>query len=347
MTTTTGTARDVLMVGSVPLADAEAVFRAVAGTVGDRVRRIPDGETGTRTNWIVWQFAVFGASPQLVQVGASDRYDGLVPYTVRPGVTPDAITIGALGYAQAAKQSWAVFSRLQREGVIPANTRFQVSLPTPLAPVVRMIAPESQAAVEAVYERRLLAELDEICAAIPHASLAIQWDVAIEMAVWEGVWHAWFEEGNDRDATERGILTRLTRLGMAVPEGVELGFHLCYGDAGHAHFVQPRDTENLVAVANGIAAGVTRPIQWLHLPVPRERDDVAYFAALAGLKLHPETELYLGLVHLTGGVSGTERRIAAAQQVTPQFGIATECGFGRRPPEFVAALLQVHAEARG
>ena len=44
--------RDVLIVGSVPLADAEAVFRAVAGALGERVRRIPDGETGARINWI-------------------------------------------------------------------------------------------------------------------------------------------------------------------------------------------------------------------------------------------------------------------------------------------------------
>ncbi len=143
-----------------------------------------------------------------------------------------------------------------------------------------------------------------------------------------------------------GVLARLVRLGMAVPADVELGYHLCYGDAGHTHFVQPKDTANLVAVANGIAAGVTRPIQWLHLPVPRERDDAAYFAPLAGLKLHPETELFLGLVHLSDGVAGTERRIAAARSVVPEFGIATECGFGRRPPETVAALLQVHAEIK-
>src|SRR2546429_4529709 len=33
------------LVGSVPLASAEVVFRTVAGEIGDRLRRIPDGET--------------------------------------------------------------------------------------------------------------------------------------------------------------------------------------------------------------------------------------------------------------------------------------------------------------
>src|ERR1700760_2693512 len=37
------------LVGSVPLNSAEEVFRAVAGQLGARVRRIPDGETGDRT----------------------------------------------------------------------------------------------------------------------------------------------------------------------------------------------------------------------------------------------------------------------------------------------------------
>jgi len=340
-TVTAGTMRNIHLVGSVPLADSEAVFRAAAGTLGDRVRRIPDGETGARANWIGWQAAVFAQMAQLTPV-TNEEYAGLPIFKVREGVKAEDLAFGPLGYAQAAKDSWAVFSRLQREGVIAADTRFQVSLPTPLAPLVPMIAVDSQRVVEPAYEARLLAELGETCAAIPHASLAIQWDVAIEMAVWEGVWHAWFE----RDDKEGGVLTRLVRLGMAVPADVELGYHLCYGDAGHTHFVQPKDAANLVAVANGIAAGVTRSIQWLHLPVPRERDDPAYFAPLAGLKLHPETELFLGLVHLSDGVSGTERRIAAARSIVPEFGIATECGLGRRPPETVAALLQVHADIK-
>ena len=40
------------LVGSVPLSDAETVFRTVAGTIGDNVQSIPDGETGDRIGWI-------------------------------------------------------------------------------------------------------------------------------------------------------------------------------------------------------------------------------------------------------------------------------------------------------
>ena len=53
----------------------------------------------------------------------------------------------------------------------------------------------------------------------------------------------------------------------------------------------------------------------------------------------------LGLVHYTDGVEGGRRRIAAAERHLSDFGIATECGFGRRPShQDVRRLIQLHAE---
>jgi hypothetical protein len=75
-----------------------------------------------------------------------------------------------------------------------------------------------------------------------------------------------------------------------------------------------------------------------------ERDDVAYFEPLKNLKLPRGTELYLGLVHRTDGIAGARGRLAAAKTVLTDFGVATECGFGRRPPESVSALLDLHRE---
>jgi hypothetical protein len=44
-------------------------------------------------------------------------------------------------------------------------------------------------------------------------------------------------------------------------------------------------------------------------------------------------------------MDGTRRRIAAAQRWAPPFGVATECGLGRRAPESVPALLGLHRAA--
>jgi hypothetical protein len=98
-----------------------------------------------------------------------------------------------------------------------------------------------------------------------------------------------------------------------------------------------------VRLANAVAARLGRPLTWLHLPVPLTRDDDGYFAPLGELRLPPETEMYLGLVHSHDGIGGAKRRIAAARPHLAHFGVATECGLGRRPAETIPELLRLHA----
>src|SRR5690606_14854018 len=128
-----------------------------------------------------------------------------------------------------------------------------------------------------------------------------------------------------------------------VPPEAEFLLHFCYGDANHRHAIEPVDMGDMVDFANRVTRAVERPINLIHMPVPRDRDDDAYFAPLSRLALRPETELCLGLVAYTEGVEGTRRRLAAAERVVKDFSIATECGFGRRMPETVHDLLRIHA----
>ena len=325
--------------GSIPLEDAEQVFCSAIDILGTRLRRVPDGETGERRSWIEWQLPVLQRPPQLETVPPDlEHYRPLPRVQFRPGVDHGQLRLGNLGYADAARASWSVFRRLQDEGRLPAGLRFQVCLPTPLAPIAIFVMAHDQAEIELIYQVRMLKELAEIVEAIPHDSLAIQWDTAVEFAVLERLFPAWFNDIRD------GIVERLLRLGSSVPANVELGYHLCYGDAGHKHFVEPTDTANLVDIAMALAGGLKRPLSWISLPVPRDRDDSGYFAPLKNLELDPATELYLGLVHRSDGVEGARRRIAAAAPFVEKFGIATECGMGRRPPESIPELLRLHAE---
>ena len=79
-----------------------------------------------------------------------------------------------------------------------------------------------------------------------------------------------------------GVVERAARQAAAVPADVQVGYHLCYGDVEEPHFVQPTDAGHL---ADGASTACSpqrpRPITWVHLPVPIERDDDAYFAPLA------------------------------------------------------------------
>lgn len=328
--------RGAHLVGSVPLANSEQVFREASARLGTRLRRMPDGETGIRTNWIQWQFPLLMEVPEFE---SADERPG--PFgtrlQLRGDVNAERIRFPELGYRAAAVESYDVFSHLKREGVIGADVRFQVCLPTPLAVIHIRFIPRDQEVVEQAYEHQLLEELDGMLDVIPPDELAIQWDTAVEFAILEGLLPSFLPN------PEADIIERLVRLGSRVPVGVETGYHLCYGDVEHQHFVEPADTTKLVNVANGVCAGTTRAVNWMHMPVPRGRQDEAYYAPLRDLRLQQETEFYLGLVHLTDGTDGTNKRIAAAQAAVGDFGVATECGFGRRPAETIPALLDVHA----
>ena len=133
--------------------------------------------------------------------------------------------------------------------------------------------------------------MEKIAQALPNDRIAIQWDVCQEVLAWEG----YYDPGPVDFRTE--TIDVLVTIGDAVPAGIELGYHLCYGSPADEHMVLPKDMGIMVEITNAVARGVKRPIQFVHMPVVKARIDDAYFAPLKNLKLSPETELYLGLIH--------------------------------------------------
>lgn len=339
-----------LLVGSVNYNDAETTFRTAASILGDRLKRIPDGEVGDRFHWLIFQASILGQAEGLARVGDEPiwiRHLDARGVRIEDGVDAASIVLPPLGYAAAAVESYALFTKLRAEGVIPAGVRFQVSLPTPVAVASVFFQGADRAAIEPVYRAALNTEIAEILKAIPHEDLAIQWDVAVEFGIIETVaydsefgsqFSAWWED------VWAGLIERAADQAAQVPADVELGFHLCYGDANEEHFIQPKDATNLVRFANAVFAAAPRPITWLHLPVPIERDDEAFYAPLASLERPEGTELYLGLVHREDGAKGAQRRIDAASKYVSDFGVGTECGIGRAPEGTTEGILRTHAE---
>lgn len=120
----------VHFVGSIGLNTVDDVFRTCGRTLGRRLKRLPDGEPGGRRLWISWQVPLLRASPYLRPIGDPMA---LIPLELVPGVNPDDIHFGELGYCREARISYRDFRRARERGDIPAHVRFQVSLPTPLA----------------------------------------------------------------------------------------------------------------------------------------------------------------------------------------------------------------------
>ena len=290
----------------------------------------------------MWQQKVFAEHPDFEEEPVPEgQYAPYPRYRLRPGADPATLRFDRLGYADVAIGSYERFAALKRDGAIPAHMRFQISLPTPLSPLNNFVALHERAIVEPAYEAAMLREVDEIVEAIPHGEIAIQWDIAFEMGFAEGVPHPmftpWFDDvlGGSAERIARAIGARARRRG-ARPSPLLRRLRPRALPAADRRPQARRDGER--HPRRHVA-----PIAWMHLPVPRDRTDAAYYAPLRELRLHPETELYLGLVHLTDGEEGTRARIAAAQEVVSAFGVATECGFGRRDPSTVAPLLDLHA----
>lgn len=337
--------------GSVNLSDAESVMREIAARVPSGVRRIPDGETGDRGTWILFQLQKFMQLPWLVpdrQLSDDGEYEELPRLQLADGADLAQVTWPDIGYADAYLESYQVFARLRADGVIPAGVRFQVEYPTPLASIGAYIVPEQQRALMGSYEEAMFADLARLLAVIPPAEVAVQWDVAVEFSVLEEAFAPGGAQAFD------AIIAALARCIDQVPSEVPAGLHLCYGDYGHEHFMQPVSLDLQVRVVNAIAAAAGRPVSFVSFTVPQYQREEDYFAPLAGLTADPGTELNFALVpyHPADQATGTTgeqiRLIDAALAASPggrrDWGICTECGMGRVDRDDVPALLDLHRQ---
>ncbi len=335
------------LVGSIPLNSSEEVFCSVCDVLDGHIKRLPDGETGERTNWIFYQRQMLGNHPAMeedksVPKFAFKQWDGKVIREVQLLKLKDDADTGTLvfpvGYAHHAEDSYAVFANLQDSGQIPADVKFQVSLPTPFATGFNYISPNGRKAFLEVYEKSFAVDVAKILDAIPHDKLAIQWDVCQEVLIFENYFP-------DRSPDyKKEVFDQLGRMGALIPADVELGFHICYGSPGDDHVVKPQDFAISVELANGIFENVDRAVNFIHLPGTYGQPEESFYKPLRELNLPVGCELYLGLL-FHNDTEGDKQRIAAARKVVPEFGVSTVCGWGRANPERVPSLLNSHRAA--
>lgn len=114
------------------------------------------------------------------------------------------------------------------------------------------------------------------------------------------------------------------------------------GDMRGKHFIEPKDTGALVDVAVRLLDRSKRNIDFIHMPVPKDRTDDKYFEALKGLSqfVQDGNELCLGLLH-PKDPEGTRERIRAAGKFVSPFSVSSECGLGRKTREELSSVLDI------
>ncbi len=351
----------LLLVGSIARPDdgwdVADVFVNSAQTVGRYVSMLPDGELGDRSTWISYVAKrAYAGHPDLQLVAGGEgfparSYDAQPRYAPRPGV--DEIRLEANLYADEAIRSYQVFRRLRDEGVVPAGVRFLVALPlTESATRPFAASPEAFEVLWRAYRDAMAREIVEIVAAIPPADLALQWDMARETAAVEGVEFHFPDAALPtlpHDPVER-CAHALAELAPAIPAAAWLGLHVCYGSLQHrdgqtpddAHYVPIRDLGVAVDILNAGVRACGRRVEFVHMPVQLARADDDFYAPLQRLDVDG-ARVYLGLIDPSDGVEGALRRIDVARRHLASFGVATPCGWGRRPAsERIEDLLELN-----
>ena len=134
-----------------------------------------------------------------------------------------------MGFAEEAILSHKIFSQKQDAGILSPKSKFLISIPTAFAPVYSFISYEFQEVIYPLYEEAIINEVKYIFERLDPETIAIQWDVATEMSIFEKVYKATFDDEWDI------LISRLAKLGETIPAQAELGYHLCYGSMNNQH----------------------------------------------------------------------------------------------------------------
>jgi hypothetical protein len=341
----------LLLVGSIPLDTVTDVFETFGAPLGRFLHAVPDGEVGPRRHWISRvHYQVLAGHPELEVLRSPQPENGVERqhprnaadswlFKVKDGV--EQVRFGdpgwRLGYARDAINSYFVFRTLREKGVLAPHLKFQISLPSVNSVLPPRVFPtvSDLDRIKPGYTEALRAEVAKIVEKIPNQDLAIQWDCASEVQDSYGSIPQFPKEG----AIERNV-GQFRILSPAIPEQVELGYHMCFGTLGGWPRFQPEDLSATVDLANAFIAASGRRVDWIHIPV-LDRTDDAFFAPLARLK--PQgARVYLGLIH---NMESFAERLRTARKYLPEFGLAAYCGLGRSPPSELPQVLDDHLQA--
>src|SRR5687767_12420239 len=167
---TTGLPDQVHLVGSIGLDNVDEIFRTVGKALGQRLKRVPDGEVGPRRLWVSFQYPLLRSSPFLRPdpSGAVRKTNGFPLLCLAEGVQPSEVRFGELGYAREARTSYQDFCEARSKGDIAKTARFQVCLPTPMGVIYAFCTARDIGVIEAAYEDAVVREVKEICRTIPN-----------------------------------------------------------------------------------------------------------------------------------------------------------------------------------
>jgi hypothetical protein len=323
--------RRVHLVGTIPAESTSAALELIGATVGDRtVNWLPDGETGSRRNWIGRLIENLRTHPDLkvIKDGDWSDYDTTTGFRVRKGHTFDYVD---LDYYEHFEESWPLFKDARTEMGRP-EMAFQVGIPGPIDVSFAAFGfnPVLGLRHSRPFEDATVVEIAKIHAAAGD-EIVFQLEIPIEVEI-----------VNRIPTPVRGVLAkqlarRILKVIRRSPPGTRWGFHLCVGDMNNKAFSRLEDAGTLVMLANALLAGFPagRTLEFLHIPLAHGSEpptaEEGFYAPLKELEIHPDVRLIAGFAHEAQSLDEQLKlRSLTESQVGRAVDIAASCGLGRR-----------------
>lgn len=275
------------LVGSLPGEDPEQAMGTALELLGERLRSLPDGETGERRNWVISIVDALRDHPDLevATPGEWTSYDDTPKLRVRPGHKLYGANLD-FGHVDAVRERLPVFERLRAEHG-RHDLAFQSGVPGDFDLAMFTFGP-----VGAVRERRAFTEatLTEIhrVADLAGPGTVFQIEVPVELVLLAKAPPVLLPLAADLMARS------IVGVAAAARPGLLFGVHLCLGDMNHQAFGTMNDVAPLVALANAIVRHwpERQVLSYVHAPFAAADQPPsttpAFYAPLANLTL-PET----------------------------------------------------------
>ena len=336
--------RAVHLVGSIPTDDAEQAMRTVAQRLGDRIRMLPDGETGERRNWVVHIVESLRTHPDLevARQGDWSDYDHATRLKVRAHhrLRGDALDFG---HVAAFDASLPVFSQIRADTGLN-DLAFQVGIPGDLDIALFTLGPVGAFRHRRAFMDATLREIHTIHGKAG-SSVVFQLELPVELVFVTQMPRLL------RPAMATFLARGVRRLARLSPQGARFGIHLCLGDLGNKALGRMWDAQLLVVLANAILRSWPsgRPLEYVHAPLaagddPAPRDE-AFYQPLSQLRLPADVRFIAGFVHEASSADEHRRILGVIEgQLGCRVDVATACGLGRRTPEAAAITMDRAAE---
>ncbi|HEX8819881.1 MAG TPA: hypothetical protein VF794_08165 [Archangium sp.] len=337
--------RNIHLVGSLPFDSTAEAMEAALTQLGERLRSLPDGETGARRNWIMERVESFRRHPdlELVREGDWSSYDKTPVFGIRRGHALRGESLD-LGYMAAFEAGYPLFLERRRAlGLTSAELAYQVGIPGDFDVALFTLGPKGPFLHREPFTEATLRELREI-----HARGGQ--DVVFQLEVPAELIFTTRMPGLLQEPMARFLAAGISRLAARSPEGARFGLHLCLGDLNHRALGRMRDVSPLVRLSNAVVRSwpAGRSLDYVHVPLAGGIEpppvEPAFYEPLRRMRLPSRTRFIAGFVHEKQPLEEQRRVLALLEGLVGRtVDVAASCGLGRR--ERGAALANLERAA--